>query len=84
LPDVIVLNGEEDKVMGIPFKEWFRSKASFGLGDLVFQYFASWRWGLLSFPCGTSGVGANSVVAYEFGDLPEGLVCDNMAEQHGG
>jgi hypothetical protein len=42
LPDVIVLNGEEDKVMGIPLEEWFRSKAAFSLGGLVFQYFASW------------------------------------------
>jgi hypothetical protein len=59
LPDVIVFNGEEDKVMGILLEEWFRSKAVFGLGGLVFHYFASWRWGLLSFPCGTSGVGAD-------------------------
>jgi hypothetical protein len=59
LPDVIVLNGEEDKVMGIPLEEWFRSKVAFGLGGLVFQYFASWRWGLFSFPYKTSGVGAD-------------------------
>ncbi len=36
LPDVIVLNGEEDKVMGICLEEWFRSKAAFGVGGLVF------------------------------------------------
>ena len=41
-PDVIVLNGEEDEAMGICLVEWFRSKAAFGLGGLVFQYFASW------------------------------------------
>ncbi len=36
LPDVVVLNGEENKVMGICLEEWFRSKAAFGLGGPVF------------------------------------------------
>jgi hypothetical protein len=34
-PDVIVLDGEEDKMMGICLEKWFGSKMSFGLGGLV-------------------------------------------------
>ncbi len=74
--------------MGTCLEKWFRSKAAFGLGSLVFQYFVLRRWGLLGFPNGASGVGAKfvpvvAVVTYEIGDLMEGLVCDNMVEQHG-
>jgi hypothetical protein len=87
-PDAVVLDGEEDKIMGICLEKRFGSKMSFGLRGLVLQYFAlQWRH-FLSFPCGTDGVQAElvpiiAIVPDEVCDLAEGLVHYDVFEQHG-
>jgi len=86
-----MLDGEEDKMMGIFLKEWLRGKVSLYFGFLVVRYFfGRQRRRFDGFPRGrrVSGGGAKlfpvvAVVTDEVRDFAEGLVRDDVLKGHG-
>jgi len=86
-----MLDGEEEKTMGIFLKEWLRGKVSLYFSFLVAGYFFGRRRRRFDgFPRGrrVSGGGAKlfpvvAVVTDELRDLAEGLVRDDVLERHG-
>jgi hypothetical protein len=90
-PDIIVLDGEEDKTMGVCLEEQLGGEIAFSFGILVTQDLSAHRWRFFySFPGGrgVSGVVAElipvvAVLADEVRDLAEGLVGDDVLEGHG-
>jgi hypothetical protein len=88
IPQIVVLDGEEDKAMRICLEERFMSKMAFNLGSLVLRYFALQRQRLLGFPCGTGSVREEfipiiTIVPDEVCDLAEGLVRYDVFKRHG-
>ena len=91
LLDIVVLDGEEDKTMGVCLEEQLGGKIAFSFGILVTRDLLAHRWRFFhSFPGGqgVSGVMAElipvvAILADEVRDLAEGLVGDVVFEGHG-
>jgi hypothetical protein len=84
-----MLDGEENKVVRVCVEEWFWSKAAFSLCNLVLEFLAPRWWSFLCFRCRAGGVHAElvpvvAVVMNEVGGFAEGLVGNNVLEQHDG
>jgi len=78
-PDIIVLDGKEDKTVRVCSEKWFRGKESFGFGGLMLRWWVEGGGGSCGFPRSTGRVDTEfvpivTVGANEVGDYPEGLV----------
>ena len=79
LPDIIVLNGKEDKMVRVCSEKWFRSMESFGFGGLMLRWWVERVGGSCGFLCSAGRVDTEfipivTIVANEVGDFAEGLV----------
>ena len=87
-PDVVVLDGEENKMVGVCSEKWFGSKEPFSFGGLVCRWWFERRGGSRRFPCVVSCVGGAefilviAVVTDKVGDLAKSLVRYDVLERH--
>ena len=87
-PDVVVLDGEEDKRMGIHLDKWLSSDFACSFGGLVVQDLTArgwWRFnGFLRIRRAGSIVSKfiPVIATDEVGDLAEGLVRDDVFKGH--
>ena len=83
-----MLDGEENKTVGVCSEKRFGGKESFGFGGLVFQWWIERGDGGCGFLCSACRVDAEfvpavTVVVNEVGNFAEGLVCYNVLARHG-
>ena len=83
-----MLDGEENKTVGVCSEKRFGGKESFCFGDLVFRWWIERGDGGCGFPCSACCVDADfvpvvTVVANEVGGFAEGLVRYDVLARHG-